>query len=80
MAAEREEKMMLEMLLRGDWPGLVLEQMCRLAEREKDSDNLKSNLRLEKMGCCYMGERLRVIFECLMGRAVQCLEGRGMQI
>lgn len=50
MEAEREEKMMLIMLLWGDWPSLALEQMCRITERENDGDNLESNLRLGKMG------------------------------
>lgn len=53
MEAEREEKMLLEMLMREDWPVLAPER------RETDDDTLESNVDVRENGVLLSGREGR---------------------
>lgn len=59
MEAEREEKMLLEMLMREDWPVLAPERMCKIGGRETDDDTLESNVDVGENGVLLSGREGR---------------------
>lgn len=59
MEVEREEKMLLEMLMREDWLVLVFERMCKIGGREIDDDILELNVDVGENGVLLSGREGR---------------------